>query len=314
MDEFEIINNYFKKLTGKNSLALQDDVALLENQYKLAFSTDIIVENIHFFKNSSPRIIAYKLLETALSDLAAKALTPKFYSLNLSLPRDISSSWFSIFSATLLEIQEKYNIYLLGGDLTECDNKVLSVTVFGEYEYKFIPRNNAHNGDLLWVSGTIGDSYLGLEFLRGNLVTDINKDYFITKYNYPRARLDLKDILLSFAHAAIDVSDGLIQDISHLAKASGKKIVIDYSKIPFSVEAKSLLTSIPDLIYKLPFAGDDYQIAFTVAANRKNSLLQQAAKYNVMITEIGTILPGSDVDIINVDKNKLPSNSGYKHF
>ena len=195
MDEFKLIDNFFKKLSGKNSLKLEDDVALLESDTKLAFSTDIIVEDVHFFRNSSAKIIAYKLLESALSDLAAKALCPCYYSLNLSLPKDISSDWFELFSSSLSEIQKKHNIYLLGGDLTNCDKMVLSVTVFGSYEKKIIARNNLQEDDLIYVSGYIGDSYLGLEYLRGNLTNNLYKKYFIDKYNFPEARTDLRNIL-----------------------------------------------------------------------------------------------------------------------
>ncbi len=314
MDEFKLIDNFFKKLSGKNSLKLEDDVALLDSDTKLAFSTDIIVEDVHFFKNSSARIIAYKLLESALSDLAAKALCPCYYSLNLSLPKDISSDWFELFSSSLSEIQKKHNIYLLGGDLTNCDKMVLSVTVFGSYEKKILARNNLLEDDLIYVSGYIGDSYLGLEYLRGNLTDNLYKKYFIDKYNFPEARTDLRNILANYANAAIDISDGLIQDISHLAKTSKKQVNIDYSSIAYSDNAKKLISKNNDLIYKLPFAGDDYQIVFSIAEKNKDSLLKLAEKSNILITEIGYVSRGNSVKLLNCDNEKLPKNWGYKHF
>jgi len=314
MDEFKLIDNFLKKLSGKNSLKLEDDVALLDSDAKLAFSTDIIVEDVHFFKNSSPRIIAYKLLESALSDLAAKALCPLYYSLNLSLPKDISSDWFELFSLSLSEIQKKHNIYSLGGDITNCDKMVLSVTVFGSYKEKIIARNNLQEDDLIYVSGYIGDSYIGLEYLRGNLTDDLFKEYFIGKYNFPEARTDLRDILANYANAAIDISDGLIQDISHLASSSKKQVNIDYSSIAYSDNAKRLISKNNDLKYKLPFAGDDYEIVFSVAQKNKDALVKLAKKSDILITEIGYVSRGNSVKLLNCDNEKLPNSWGYKHF
>ena len=314
MDEFKLIDNFLKKLSGKNSLNLEDDVALLDSDAKLAFSTDIIVEDVHFFKNSSAKIIAYKLLESALSDLAAKALCPCYYSLNLSLPKNVSSEWFELFSLSLSEIQKKHNIYLLGGDITNCEKMVLSATVFGTYKQKIIARNNLQENDLVFLSGYIGDSYLGLEYLRGNLTEDLLKKYFIDKYNFPEARTDLRNILANYANAAIDISDGLIQDISHLAKTSKKQVNIDYSSIAYSDNAKKLISKNNDLIYKLPFAGDDYEIVFSVASENRDALLKLAQKSKILITEIGYVSRGNSVKLLNCDNKKLSKNWGYKHF
>ena len=316
MNEFEFIHQLLKPLAHSDySLGLNDDVALLPKA-DLVFSTDSICENIHFLSDTTPYKIAQKLLRVNISDLLAKGVLPKFYSLNLGLNAAAAQPvWMKDFVRGLEDVQQEFNISLLGGDTTRSKNDlVLSATIFGEVADKYVQRNGATAGDMIFVTGCIGDSYLGLNIAQQNLY-DIDKEqlsYLQHRYEIPQPRKGLGDILGKYASAALDISDGLLQDLEHVARNSNCGAVLSKDKIPYSEAAHQVLQQQPELYSKLLTHGDDYEILFTAAPEYLEYIRSYSDKISFPITHIGNINDGKEVAVLGSDIKF--TNKGYKHF
>jgi len=314
MNEFSIINKYFSELAGSHGLMLKDDVATLPKDQNFAISTDTIIEEVHFLANSDPYKIALKLMGSSLSDLACKALVPEYYFLNLTLNDSVDEIWLEQFARGLSYIQNKYKIGLLGGDTTKHKGSlVISATVFGSYNKNIITRNNAKIDDHIWVTGNIGDSYLGLKILCGEL--DFNSEYLTNKYEEPTPRFEVRECLGSYANSAIDISDGLIQDLEHILESSDCGAFISYGDIPFSSAARELLETQPKWQEKLLNAGDDYEIIFTSNPENEADILSFSEKHNCKITKIGNIRAEKGLLIKDLSSDYLRiAEPGFNHF
>ncbi|MBT4879231.1 MAG: thiamine-phosphate kinase [Alphaproteobacteria bacterium] len=314
MDEFSFIRNYLAPLAGFGSLSLGDDIALLDNKHDYGFSTDTMVENVHFLPNIKPKSLALRLISTATSDLIAKALTPKFYSLNLTLGKKYDKAWLAEFASGLKEAQQYYNMSLLGGDTTANANDiVLSATVFGVIKEKVILRSGAFIGDDIWVTRNIGDSFLGLEIAKKNLI--VKSDYLLKKYLEPLCLNNLQDLLLKHATAALDISDGLIQDLKHLCNSSNCGANIEYNAIPLSKIAKEILNNYPKYKEKIINSGDDYEVLFTANHAAKEDILLFSKKNQIKITHIGKIIKDKDINLFDENNSLINiTNTGFKHF
>lgn len=263
MDEFDLIAQLLRPLAhAPEALGLADDAALLAARpgHRLAVSADMLQAGVHFFPDDPPASIAKKALRVNLSDLAAMGAEPYGYFLSLGLPQGTDEAWLRRFCDGLAEDQQTYRIVLMGGDTTRTLGPLsLNITALGWVpEGQALRRCGARAGDLLYVSGSIGDAGLGLREPSSPARE---------RYLHPQPRVTLGMGLRGIASAAMDVSDGLAQDAGHLASASGVALVIEAAKVPLSAEVR---TAIEAGRFTLPDAltgGDDYELLFTAPAD-----------------------------------------------
>ncbi|HEY0300972.1 MAG TPA: thiamine-phosphate kinase [Rhizomicrobium sp.] len=310
--EFSLIADLFAPLaTSKGALGLTDDVALLKPRAgrELVLTTDAIVAGIDFFPNDPPETIARKALRVNLSDLAAKGAEPVGYLLTLCLPRRINETWLRAFARGLAADQKTFGLTLLGGDLSSTPGPLtISVTAFGSVpKGKAILRRGAQLDDLVFVSGTIGDSGGGLAALKAKR----RAPFLIDRYRVPQPRLALGRALRGIASAALDVSDGLVADLGHLADASKMHIVIDAARIPLS----AALRKAGGDIVRAATAGDDYEIAFTAPLARRAKVFAAAKAAGVPVTQIGWVMKGRGVALLGKDGKPVKiGKTGWTHF
>jgi thiamine-monophosphate kinase len=315
LDEFQRIARFFAPLAGPGALDLKDDVALIDGpsgtQYVL--KTDAIVEGVHFFPDDPPRQIAQKLLRVNLSDLAAKGATPLGYLLAIALPSSRDEVWLEQFSAGLAEDQKRYGICLLGGDSDRIDGPMsLTVTAIGSIARgQALLRSGARPGDVVFVSGTLGDAALGLKLLKSGMtgLSTQQREHLIDRYRLPQPRLELGRSLIGIASAAMDISDGLVADLEHLCEASGVAGVIEVARLPLSDAARAAVMADPTLLEAALIGGDDYEILFTMPASAGD------LRSSSPVTQIGRIEAGQGVTVRSPDGSvmALPV-SGYRHF
>ena len=308
MDEHLLIQKYFSNI-GSAYLAehnvevtVGDDASVVTSQNKtqLINSLDTSIEGVHFLDSMSPKDIAYRACAVALSDLAACGALPKWYSLALTLPK-INENWLKDFSHGLHKFSDEYRIPLVGGDTTKGPLSI-TIQVMGETDSgKAILRSNAKKDQLIFVSGMIGNAYLGLNELKDISSSNIN----ILSYLNPKARIELGQELLDIASSAIDISDGLLQDLSLICKASDVGAEIFLDKIPTSVTEKSL---------ELINSGDDYELCFTTDKDKYDKVMNISTMLNIPITSIGKITSSKEVILYDNNKTRIKFKSGYKHF
>ncbi len=319
MKEFELISKYFKPLTNKfkGALSLQDDIAIIpkNNQFDYIITADAMAEGVHFPDNSMAEIIASRLMISNLSDIASAGGVPKYYMLTGSIKKGMNEKWFKAFSSKLAEINEKYNIHLLGGDTIKTNEQLFfSVTMIGEIEAgKALLRSGALEGDDIYVSGDIGDAYLGLQIIKGELekISYEDKNYFINRYFYPSPRIELARNLIDIATSCTDISDGLIKDLENICVASNVKAEIQKEPIPTAIK--------DELFFEQISGGDDYELIFTARQKDKTKIANIAKKLNIKITKIGRITKqNSDKNRVKIynKNNKIVkySNKGYEHI
>ncbi len=306
--EFEIVKKYIQPLVDDNdkySIGLSDDVGIVDN---LIFSTDTIVEGIHFFSNNKPEDIAKKLVRVNVSDLIAKGVRPGFCLLNFSAGSIINERWIKNFMYSLNEDFKKYKINLVGGDTVQTKGKtVLSLCIFGKNPKSNIKlRSSAVPGDNIYVSGTIGDSALGLMVLNNKLQVNKNfKEFLIDRYLIPKPRIELVNIINKKANASIDISDGLIQDLQNLCLSSGVGAEINFADIPLSSAARSVVNKNSKMIEVILNGGDDYEILFTGPKGIE-------AKNNIRM--IGKITKGSKISILDLKLKNRAIKNGFNHI
>ena len=271
MDEFGIIARYFAPLAGEGAFGLTDDVALLRQRpgHDLLVTTDAITEGVGFFVFDPSSSIARKALRVNLSDLVAKGAEPAYYLLNLSLPHTVTPDWLAGFAEGLAADQSEYGVTLLGGDTGATDGPLsIAVTAFGFVPSgKMVRRNGAQVGDDVYVTGRIGESGGGLAIFRreNHSLSDADRDSLIARYRVPEPPVSFAARLRDIAHASVDISDGLIADLGHIASASGVRIVVEGERVPLSSQLKALWSA--NTLLRAVTAGDDYQIAFTAPPN-----------------------------------------------
>jgi len=310
-EEFAIIAEHFSPLAGEGALNLADDAALLTPppNRELVLCADAIVEGVHFLPNDPPELVARKLLRVNLSDLAAMGATPLGYLLTVSVPRASEKTWFAGFASGLAADQAEFGLHLLGGDTTSTPGPIsLSATLIGHVAPgTALRRTGAEPGDGLWVTGTIGDAALGLLALQGELPDPTG--HLAARYHLPRPRLGLR--LHGIAHAAIDISDGLLQDAAHLCRAKGLAAEIDPAAIPLSPAARAA-----DRLKTCLTGGDDYELLVAVPPAQVPALLAEAARCAIPITQIGIFRPGPPH--IHLSGDHAPQNpatpQGWSHF
>jgi thiamine-monophosphate kinase len=321
LGEFERIRRFFAPLAAPGALGLRDDAALIDGpdgqQYVL--TADAIVEGVHFLSHDPPVQVAQKLLRVNLSDLAAKGAEPVGYLLVTALPRTRDEAWLEAFAAGLAADQASFGIGLLGGDSTATDGPAtLSITALGRVPSgRAVLRSGARPGEGVYISGTLGDAALGLQALRGELpgLAVEAREFLTARYRLPQPRLALGQRLAGLAHAMIDISDGLVADLGHIASVSGVRAVIEAALLPLSPAARTVIAADPLRLSAALSGGDDYELLFTAAAEAGAALNALAGELGLPLTRIGRIEAGSGVEVVDDKGGTLAVPvAGYRHF
>jgi thiamine-monophosphate kinase len=321
LGEFGRIRRFFAPLAGPGGLDLRDDAALLAcgAGRQLVVTVDAIVAGVHYLPDDPPDLVARKLLRVNLSDLAAMGARPRHYLLTTALPAALDDDWVARFAAGLAEDQRRYGIDLLGGDsVATAGPAVLSLTAIGEVAAGAeIRRSAACPGDHIWVSGTIGDAFLGLAALRGGYpdLPPEQRAGLIARFQLPEPRVELGPRLAGIAHAMCDVSDGLVADLGHICEASQVAATVALAQLPLSPAARHGVAGTPDLPARLATAGDDYELLFTAPPDASDRIRRLSAELRLPITAIGTIDSGAGVRLVDADSKTVPvTAAGYRHF
>jgi thiamine-monophosphate kinase len=318
LSEFELIARYFDRPQAPDNvvkLGVGDDCALLAPPpgQTLAISTDMLVEGRHFFAGADPEKLGHKALAVNLSDLAAMGAKPMAFTLALSLP-SADENWLAGFARGLFALADAEGIRLIGGDTTRGPLN-LCITVMGSVSVdEALRRDAAKNGDDLWVSGTLGDARLALEVLQGKLtLTPALLSLAEERLHRPTPRCALGMALRGIAHAAIDVSDGLLGDLGHLLARSQLGAEIDAASLPAG-PALSQQPADKQTDYMLN-GGDDYELCFTAPPEQRDAVLSAAASVNTPVTRIGRLKLGVGIQILDTAGKSLPFTSqSFDHF
>ncbi len=311
MNEFDYIDKYFRPLTNKFAFNLKNDAAIFnqKSSFDLIISTDTLCEGIHFFGNEDPEDIAKKSLRVNLSDMAAMGAKPIFYNLSLSIPKIKVSQFIPKFARGLRDDQELFGIKLIGGDLTSSLKHInITITIFGKTSKgQSIPRDRAKIGDYLYVSGILGLSKIGLDNFNSDL-----KEFQESKRKYlvPQPRVDLGVSLVNIANSMIDISDGLIQDATHLAKNSKLTLELNLSKIPLP-NIKNLDKQL--ILDSALYGGDDYELLFSCNTSHERFLNELSKKLNLRLTKIG-VFKQFDREFLKFKNNNSKPKNSYLHF
>ena len=317
VDEFDFIARLMKPLTGgaPEALGLLDDAAAIPARpgFDLIVTNDMIVEGVHFLPSDPLDRVARKLLRVNLSDLAAKGAQPWGWFLAVSWPARCGWTEREAFAKGLAEDQAQFGLSLLGGDTTSTPGPLTaSATLLG-----WVPsgqaklRSAARSGDLILVSGTIGDGWLGLKAARG----EISAPMALQRYRLPEPRLALRDAL-SAAHACADVSDGLLADAGRIAIASGLGAQIDLDRLPLSEDGLRHVEGPGDplsALIDLASGGDDYELVLTAAPARAQQVIAAAATAGVRMTVVGRMSEGQGVRGLYQGREAQLGRLGYRH-
>ena len=310
LDEHTLIQTYFSDV-GSAYLAEQDvrisvgddsSIISLPSGKESVVSVDTSIENIHFLDSMSPEDIAYRAVVVALSDLAACGAAPAWYSVALTFP-ELDEDWLKKFSDGLRRVSDDYKIPLIGGDTTK-GNLSITVQVNGYCDTGLsILRSNAKPNENIYVSGLIGEAAKGLNSFIDKLDAT---DQQVESYLRPKARIDLGLRLKGVASAAIDISDGLLQDLKHICVASGVGAQIELDDIPTSFNTIPSITEIN--------AGDDYEICFTSSAENESILKEISEELGIKLSLIGKINDSEVIRVFDKEGNDVPIEFGYSHF
>jgi thiamine-monophosphate kinase len=323
--EFELIEAYFAPLAGgaAGALGLSDDAALLTPPagQDLVLAADAMIEGVHFLPDAPPDLVARKLLRVNLSDLAAMGAVAFGYLLTAAWPETTDEAWIARFAAGLAEDQAIFPVHLIGGDTTRTPGPVaLSLTAVGTVAAgRGLRRSTARAGDLLFVSGTIGDATLGLKILRGELTVADEEDRaaLVARHRLPEPRLALGQALLDedLATAAIDISDGLAADVGHIAETSRLAARIEAASVPLSPAAGRIAAQDPALSGALFGGGEDFELAFAAAPGRAESIARLAERLDLPLTRIGVLSDGEGVWLVDESGRDVPlATAGWTHF
>lgn len=307
--EFKIIEQYFRPLT--NGDMLHDDAAVLcvPAGYDLIVTSDTLNAGTHFLEDETPENIARKALRTNLSDLASMGARPLSYQLNLAFPQKPSGEWLAAFTGALSQDQAEFGVFCSGGDTTSIlgDYLSISITALGLVPVgKALRRDKAKTGDLLMISGPVGDAYLGLKSIRKGLGFTLAE----TRYRIPYPRLGSVH-LLDAINAAADISDGLIADAGHIARASCLGLEISLNEISFSNEILSAIDKGIIIPAQALTGGDDYELAMAVNPEMASVVRSIFPKAQI----IGKFVNGQGVTVRDENGAEVQiTTSGWTHF
>lgn len=326
LSETELIQTYLAPLAAgaPGAFGLKDDAALIETEagFDLVVSTDPVIAGVHFFADDAPQDIAWKALAVNVSDLAAKGAEPFAYTMALAFPEAPRRDWMAAFSSGLREAQAAFGCALIGGDTDRTPGPLsIGVSAFGKVPRGLmVRRSGAKIGDHVFVTGTIGDSVLGLQLRKspeafGASLSKSDLEFLLGRYLRPQPRVALVPLLRTFASAGLDVSDGLMKDAARLAGGANAALNMQFEALPLSRAARSVLAIGPQFAQSLVTGGDDYEILCAVAPQNHQAFVDAARQLSIATAEIGVLTRGAGVTLKLSDGSVIePSRGGYDHF
>lgn len=314
--EFRLIERYFTRPTPAASLGVGDDAALftVTPGMELAVSTDMLVAGTHFFADTDPRKLGWKTLAVNVSDLAAMGAQPRWATLAIALPQT-DEPWLAAFADGLFKCADDYGVALIGGDTTR-GPLTLSVTIMGEVPAtQALRRDAARDGDDIWVSGTLGGAALGLAHLQQRTtLAEIDALHCLRSLETPQPRVALGLALRGIAHAAIDISDGLLADLGHIMECSRLGAEIHFDALPAHPALAPRLNQ-PWAANCLLAGGDDYELCFTAAAARHGEIEAIGDRLGLRLSHIGCMSADPGLRLLDAEGATVPIGSkGYDHF
>ena len=319
LGEFDLIQRFFKTQSelmlatnpGSVKLGIGDDCALLktDSTEELAITSDMLVSGRHFFPDANPEWLGWKALAVNLSDLAAMGARPLGFTLALAMP-EANSVWLEAFSKGLFTIANQYDCPLIGGDTTAGPLNICITAIGSVPKDKAVLRSGALAGDDIWVSGAVGDARLALAALRHELKLESGDFEAIAKrMHQPTPRVQLGIALRGIANSALDVSDGLLGDLRHILKQSGKDAEILLDRIPKSTTLRKQSQTIQNQY--AASGGDDYELCFTAPISKRNAIAKISTDLNLPLTQIGSIksMQHSIPEMYIVDSNGKELNA-----
>ncbi len=317
MDEFSLIKKYFQKLSNNNPSAkkLNDDV-FFDKKKNLVVSVDTYNEDVHFPNFKYPNLVIKKIIRSSISDLIAKGVKPEYYFISGSgNKKHFKRINLKKICNSLNQEQKKYRIKISGGDTTNSNKISFSVTSIG-FAKNIVERNKARLNDDIYVTGNIGDSFIGLKVIKKKIEIDSKlKKYFINQFYCPKLPYKIYKEINKFANTSIDVSDGLITDMHKLINNQKLSFEINVNKIPVSKNFEFYMMKYNKKKIKYLFNGDDYQILFTASKKKRSLIRSIEKKMNHKITKIGKINNGYKKNSIKLDNKSqnLSKFKGYSH-
>ena len=315
--EFKLIDRFFARHPFHRPdviLGIGDDAALVrpDSGYDLAMAVDTMVAGVHFPETTAPAAIGHKALAVNLSDMAAMGAEPLWATLSLTLPES-DPEWVSAFCAGLFALADRHQVQLIGGDTTSGPLAV-SVHITGRVPHgKGLRRGGARPGDVIYVTGTLGDGGIGLGVKQGSihLAPDLAKAV-VARLDFPEPRVAQGLALQDLAHSAIDISDGLVADLGHILQASEVGASVDVESLPVSAGFEAL--GEPD--WRIPLtSGDDYELCFTVPPETASQVESNFSRHGWPVTRIGVIETDSGLRLRRGDGSLLKlDGAGYEHF
>jgi len=290
MNEFSIISKYLKPLSEKNvsSLNLSDDI-FYEKKKKIAISLDTYVQDVHFI-SSDPKLFLKKIIRSSLSDLYCKGVKPNSYFLSFSINKNLATDiWLKKVNQILKSEQKKFKIMLAGGDTTKSTKLTITIVVLGNCKNKPVFRKGSKPNDDIYVTGNIGDSFLGLCILKKKFDFGKLNKFFLKSFYEPNIPIKLQPHLYKVAKSSIDISDGILQDLNHLCSFKKLGATIDLKSMPLSTQCKILINNNKINIRDIFSQGDDYQFLFTSDLANRNKIKKLSKRLNIKITKIGKI-------------------------
>jgi len=314
--EFDLIRRFFTHPCRNAVLGVGDDAALvrLTPGMELAVSTDMLVAGTHFFPDDDPRKLGGKALAVNLSDIAAMGATPRWATLSLALP-EADEHWLQEFSEGFFEAARKYSVDLIGGDTTR-GPLTLCVQIMGEVTAGMaLRRSGAKPGDEIWVSGHLGDAALALAHLQRRIeLTPHDAASCLAALHTPVPRVALGEALVGLAHSMIDVSDGLLADLSHILEASRVAADVAFASLPVSAVLRAHLHEETARSCLLA-GGDDYELCFTAPPSRHDEVMAVSRRLELPLTAIGVIREGQGLRLLDAQGKDMPIGAmGFDHF
>ena len=318
LDEFSVIREYFQRRVSSDVLGVGDDAARLPMppNTELVVCKDLLIEGRHFFSEVNPETLGHKALAVNLSDLAAMGAEPMGFLLGLGL-RQAQPQWLSGFSQGLLRLAQQWNCPLLGGDTVRVEGEiVISVTALGTLPAgePGLLRSNARPGDDIWVSGYLGAAHVALLGLQADRRVSAERLTTVRDaLETPQPRLLLGQALLGVARAAIDISDGLLQDLGHILKASGCRARLQYGDLPVDPRLQGLPAEV--CIDAVLTGGDVYELCFTADVSKRSDIARISKQLNLPISRVGEMHAGEGLEIIDAMGSPMTiGQSGFDHF
>ena len=317
MDEFELIKNYFQKNSINNPSAknLNDDVFFNKNR-RLVVSIDTYNEGVHFPDFKYPNLVIKKVIRSSISDLIAKGVKPEYYFISgCGSKSKFSKKNLKMISKSLNQEQKKYDLKLSGGDTTNFNKVSFSITCIG-FSKKIVERNKARLNDDIYVTGNLGDSFIGLKSIKNKIkINSKLKKYFVNQFYCPNLPYKIYKEIHKFANTSMDISDGLITDMNKLINKQKLSFEINVNKIPISKNLEFYLKKYKKLKTQYLFNGDDYQILFTASKKKRLLIKSVGKKMNQKFTIIGKINNGYKKNSIKLDNKPLNLSKfkGYSH-